>query len=101
MKVRALKTYYDLVLKKTIEEGQEIEVTEERAAELSNNENKAGMKLVEKVMMENEEPDSNAETEKKAQSKRRKKAEKVETEEEQETAEEQETEEEQEDEEDV
>lgn len=108
MKVKALKTYYDLVLKKEIKEGQEVEMTEERAAELSTEKNKTGLKLVEIMeTAEQETPeeapeeaqeetvaeetpeeavetvsDSDTEEEKKPQTKRRgKKAEKVEEEE--------------------
>ena len=103
MKVKALKTYYDLVLKKEIKEGQEVEMTEERAAELSTEKNKTGLKLVEIMgTAEQETPeeaqeetvaeetpeeavetvsDSDTEEEKKPQTKRRgKKAEKVEEE---------------------
>lgn len=90
MKVKALKTYYDLVLKKEIKEGQEVEMTEERAAELSTEKNKAGIKLVEIMETAEQEEtvavetvsDSDTEEEKKPQTKRRgKKAEKVEEEE--------------------
>lgn len=103
MKVKALKTYYDLVLKKEIKEGQEVEMTEERATELSTEKNKTGLKLVEimgtaeqetseeaqEETAEEEIPEEAVETvsdsdteEKKPQTKRRgKKAEKVEEEE--------------------
>ena len=88
MKVKALKTYYDLVLKKEIKEGREVEMTEERATELSTEKNKAGIKLVEIMETAEQEEtvetvsDSDTEEEKKPQTKRRgKKAEKVEEEE--------------------
>lgn len=70
MKVRALKDYYDIALKQTIKKGQEVEMTEERAKELSTEKNKAKMKLVEII---NEEPEtvSESDTEKEPKKKRK------------------------------
>lgn len=70
MQVRALKDYYDITLKQTIKKGQEVEMTEERAKELSTKENKAKMKLVEII---NEEPKtvSESDTEKEPKKKRK------------------------------
>ena len=47
MKVRALRDYNDLQLKKLIKKGTEFDVPEKRALELSGTDNKAGMALVE------------------------------------------------------
>ena len=47
MKVKAIKQYYDLDLKKVVKAGDEFEVTNARAKELSTANNKAGKKLVE------------------------------------------------------
>lgn len=50
MKVKAIKTYYDLELKKVItDKDPEFEVSEARAKELSGYKNKAGYPLVEIV----------------------------------------------------
>ena len=47
MKVKALKDYNDLQLKKLIKAGTEYEVPEKRAKELSSTNNASGMVLVE------------------------------------------------------
>lgn len=47
MKVKAIKDYYDLELKKDIKAGDEYDVTEARAKELSTTANKAKQALVE------------------------------------------------------
>lgn len=47
MKVKAIKDYYDLELKKDIKTGDEYEVTEARAKELSTTANKSRQALVE------------------------------------------------------
>ena len=47
MRVKCVKAYYDLKLKKTINAGDEFEVDEARAKELSSVNNKAGSVLVE------------------------------------------------------
>lgn len=47
MRVKCVKAYYDLKLKKTINAGDEFEVDETRAKELSSVNNKAGCVLVE------------------------------------------------------
>lgn len=46
-KVRVIKDYYDLVLKKQLSVNDETEMTEARAKELSGKENKMGEPLVE------------------------------------------------------
>ena len=47
MRVRCIEAYYDLELKKNIKAGDEYELTEERAKELSSVDNKAKRILVE------------------------------------------------------
>ena len=47
MKVRAIKNYYDLELKRNIAVGEEFEVTAARAKELTTVNNKAGIVLAE------------------------------------------------------
>lgn len=47
MRVKCVKSYYDLKLKKTINAGDEFEVDDARAKELSSVNNKAGSVLVE------------------------------------------------------
>ena len=49
MKVKCIKSYYDLKLNKTINVGDEFEVTEARAKELSSVNNRAGSVLVEMI----------------------------------------------------
>lgn len=46
-KVKVIKPYYDLKLKKSLSAGDEVEMTEERAAQLSTNNNAMGCPLVE------------------------------------------------------
>ena len=47
MRVRCIESYYDLKLKRNVKAGDEYEVTEERAKELSSTDNKAKRILVE------------------------------------------------------
>ena len=47
MRVKCVKSYYDLKLKKTINAGDEFEVDDARAKELSSVNNRAGSVLVE------------------------------------------------------
>ena len=47
MRVRCIEAYYDLELKKNIKAGEEYELSEERAKELSSIDNKAKRILVE------------------------------------------------------
>lgn len=47
MRVRCIESYYDLELKRNVKAGDEYEVTEERAKELSSTDNKAKRILVE------------------------------------------------------
>lgn len=47
MRVKCVKSYYDLKLKKTINAGDEFEVDEARAKQLSSVNNRAGSVLVE------------------------------------------------------
>lgn len=54
MKVRCLQRYSDLKLGRDILEGEELEMTKERAEELAGTENKAGIALVEIIGKENE-----------------------------------------------
>lgn len=54
MKVRCLRRYSDLKLGRDILEGEELEMTKERAEELAGTENKAGIALVEIIGKENE-----------------------------------------------
>jgi hypothetical protein len=49
MKVKAIKNYYDLELKKNIAVGEEFEVSAERAKALSTVNNKAGIVLAEVI----------------------------------------------------
>ena len=46
-KVKVIKPYYDLKLKKSFAAGAEVEMTDERAVELSGNHNAMGCPLVE------------------------------------------------------
>lgn len=46
MKVKAIKDYFDLELKKMIKTGEEFETSETRAKELASKENKAKQPLV-------------------------------------------------------
>lgn len=46
-KVKVIKPYYDLKLKKSLSIGAEVEMTEERAVELSGTNNAIGVPLVE------------------------------------------------------
>lgn len=46
-KVKVIKQYYDLKLKKSLSVGDEVEMTEERAEQLSTNKNAIGCPLVE------------------------------------------------------
>ena len=54
MKVRCLQRYSDLKLGRDVSEGEELEMTKERAEELAGTENKAGIALVEIIGKENE-----------------------------------------------
>lgn len=56
MKVRCLRRYSDLKLGRDILEGEELEMTKERAKELAGTENKAGIALVE-IVGKGNEPD--------------------------------------------
>ena len=47
MKVKCIKAYYDLQLKKSVNVGEVYDVTDERAEELGSANNKAGVVLVE------------------------------------------------------
>lgn len=47
MRVKCVKEYYDLQLKKTVQVGEVYDVAEERAMELASTNNKAGAVLVE------------------------------------------------------
>lgn len=49
MKVRVIENYFDLQLKKTVTAGDEFEVSEARAEELTSANNKAGRALCELV----------------------------------------------------
>lgn len=49
MKVKCVKEYFDLQLKKTIKVGEELEVTAARGKELTTVNNKAGVILCEEV----------------------------------------------------
>ena len=49
MKVKCVKEYYDLQLKKTVKVGEELEVTAARGKELTTVNNKAGVILCEEV----------------------------------------------------
>lgn len=49
MKVKCIKDYYDLELKKNVSKGTEFEVTEERGKALTTSNNKAGYPLCEEV----------------------------------------------------
>lgn len=84
MKVRCLRRYSDLKLGRDILEGEELEMTKERAKELAGTENKAGIALVEIIGKENEpdqagnepdqaenEPVSESDTKKKRTSKKK------------------------------
>lgn len=77
MKVRCLQRYSDLKLGRDILEGEELEMTKERAEELAGTENKAGVALVEIIGKENEpdqeenEPVSESDTKKKRTSKKK------------------------------
>ncbi len=84
MKVRCLRRYSDLKLERDILEGEELEMTKERAEELAGTENKAGVALVEIIGKENEpdqeenepdqaenEPVSESDTKKKRTSKKK------------------------------
>ena len=66
MKVRAIKPYNDLQLKKYVRAGDEFEVTEERAAELTSENNKAGQVLCEVVTEVAPEDKPKKQTKKKA-----------------------------------
>lgn len=46
-KVKVIKQYYDLELKKSLSVGDEVEMRDERAAQLSGNNNAIGCPLVE------------------------------------------------------
>lgn len=84
MKVRCLQRYSDLKLGRDVSEGEELEMTKERAEELAGTENKAGIALVEIIGKENEpdqeknepdqaesEPVSESDTKKKRTSKKK------------------------------
>lgn len=47
MKVKAIKNYFDLDLKRFVEADEILEVTDERGTELSSSDNQAGRPLVE------------------------------------------------------
>ena len=47
VKVKVIKQYYDLKLKKSLSIGAEVEMTEDRAAQLSTTNNAIGVPLVE------------------------------------------------------
>lgn len=55
MKVKAVEKYYDLVLARHVLEGEEVEMTNERALELAGADNAAGRPLV-TIMGEKEPP---------------------------------------------
>lgn len=59
MKVKAVEKYYDLVLARHILEGEEAEMTDERALELAGSDNAAGRPLV--TILEEKEPSGEAE----------------------------------------
>lgn len=54
MKVKAVERYYDLVLARHVLAGEEAEMTDERALELSGADNKAGRPLV--IILQEKEP---------------------------------------------
>lgn len=53
MKVKCMEEYYDLKLDRMVQEGEEFEVSDARAKELTSYNNKAGRPLVKAIDSEN------------------------------------------------
>ena len=56
-KIKVIKPYYDLEIKKNVSVGDELTVSDDRAAELCSKNNKAGIILAELVTDPDTEPD--------------------------------------------
>lgn len=73
MKVKCVKDYFDLHLKRTVKKGEALSMPKERAVELSGEQNKAGMPLVE--IVQGEDNSLTEKTEEKTSQRTRKKQE--------------------------
>ena len=70
MKVKCIKDYYDLELKRTVKADEEIEVTAARGKALTTTENKAGCVLCQEVSTPIADNAAEAETVKKSRKKK-------------------------------